>query len=120
MPVSGFVPVIAWIEEAALIILLGVIVLLGAGTLFWPIGSNRQVVTTSVGEIARHYRWPQSGWLHAVMLDHRGRIAGGEGIDQRLRRLRLFCVGVKASRINRDPLNIRRQRADIVHTRRAD
>ena len=27
---------------------------------------------------------------------------------------------VKASRINRDLLNIRRQRADIVHTRRAD
>jgi len=49
-----FVPAIAWIEEAALIILLGVIVLLGAGTMFWWIGSSRQVVTTSVGEIARH------------------------------------------------------------------
>ena len=48
-----FVPAIAWIEEAALIILLGVIVLLGAGTMFWWIGSNRQVVTESVGEIAR-------------------------------------------------------------------
>jgi hypothetical protein len=48
-----FVPAVAWIEEAALIILLGVIVLLGAGTMFWWIGRNRQVVTESVGEIAR-------------------------------------------------------------------
>jgi hypothetical protein len=37
-----FVPAIAWIEKAALIILLAVIVLVGAGTMFWWIGSKRQ------------------------------------------------------------------------------
>ena len=37
-----FVPAIAWIEEAALIVLLGVIVLLGAGAMFWWLGSNRR------------------------------------------------------------------------------
>ena len=42
-----FVPAIAWVEEAALIVLLGVVALLGAGAMFWWIGSNRQVVTTS-------------------------------------------------------------------------
>ena len=42
-----FVPAIAWIEEAALIVLLGVVALLGAGAMFWWIGSNRQVTTTS-------------------------------------------------------------------------
>ena len=35
-----FVPAIAWIEEAALIVLLGVIVLIGVGTTFWWIGSE--------------------------------------------------------------------------------
>lgn len=40
-----FVPAIAWIEEAALIVLLGVVVLIGAGTIFWWIGSNRLVTT---------------------------------------------------------------------------
>ncbi|MGA8974570.1 MAG: hypothetical protein WB496_15545 [Pseudolabrys sp.] len=40
-----FVPAIAWIEEAALIVLLGVIVLIGVGTMFWWIGTKRQVVT---------------------------------------------------------------------------
>ena len=38
-----FVPAIAWIEEAALIVLLGVIILIGAGTMFWWIGTKRQV-----------------------------------------------------------------------------
>ena len=38
-----FVPAIAWIEEAALIVLLGVVVLIGAGTMFWWIGTKRQV-----------------------------------------------------------------------------
>jgi hypothetical protein len=38
-----FVPAIAWIEEAALIVLLALIVLIGAGTMFWWIGSKRQV-----------------------------------------------------------------------------
>ncbi|MGA7679618.1 MAG: hypothetical protein WCA54_05505 [Pseudolabrys sp.] len=38
-----FVPAIAWIEEAALIVLLGVVVLLGAGTMFWWIGTKWQV-----------------------------------------------------------------------------
>jgi hypothetical protein len=42
-----FVPAIAWVEEAALIVLLGVVALLGAGAMFWWIGSNRQVTTTS-------------------------------------------------------------------------
>jgi len=37
-----FVPAIAWIEEAALIVLLGVIVLIGSGTIFWWIGRKRQ------------------------------------------------------------------------------
>jgi hypothetical protein len=37
-----FVPAIAWIEEAALIVLLALIVLIGAGTMFWWIGSKRQ------------------------------------------------------------------------------
>jgi hypothetical protein len=37
-----FVPVIAWIEEAALIVLLALIVLIGAGTMFWWLGSKRQ------------------------------------------------------------------------------
>jgi hypothetical protein len=37
-----FVPAIAWIEKAALIILLAVIVLVGAGTMFWWIGRKRQ------------------------------------------------------------------------------
>ena len=40
-----FVPAIAWIEEAALIVLLGVIILIGAGTMFWWIGTKRQIVT---------------------------------------------------------------------------
>ena len=39
-----FVPAIAWIEEAALILLLGVIVLIGVGIMFWWVGS-RQVAT---------------------------------------------------------------------------
>ena len=47
-----FVPAIAWIEEAALIVLLSVLVLLGAGTMFWWIGNNRQSVTHS--SAARH------------------------------------------------------------------
>ena len=38
-----FVPAIAWIEEAALIVLLGVVLLLGAGTTFWWIGTKRRV-----------------------------------------------------------------------------
>jgi hypothetical protein len=38
-----FVPAIAWIEEAALIVMLAVVVLIGAGTMFWWIGSKRQV-----------------------------------------------------------------------------
>ena len=37
-----FVPAVAWIEEAALIVLLAAIVLIGAGTIFWRIGSQRQ------------------------------------------------------------------------------
>jgi hypothetical protein len=37
-----FVPAIAWIEEAALIVLLALIVLIGAGTMFWWIGSKSQ------------------------------------------------------------------------------
>jgi hypothetical protein len=37
-----FVPAIAWIEEAALIVLLALIVLIGAGTMFWWLGSKRQ------------------------------------------------------------------------------
>jgi hypothetical protein len=37
-----FVPAIAWIEKAALIILLAVIVLVGAGMMFWWIGRKRQ------------------------------------------------------------------------------
>jgi hypothetical protein len=37
-----FVPAIAWIEEAAMIVLLALIVLIGAGTMFWWIGSKRQ------------------------------------------------------------------------------
>jgi hypothetical protein len=40
-----FVPAIAWIEEAALIVLLGVIILIGVGTMFWWIGTKRQIVT---------------------------------------------------------------------------
>jgi hypothetical protein len=40
-----FVPAIAWIEEAALIVLLGVIILIGAGTMFWWIGTKRHIVT---------------------------------------------------------------------------
>jgi len=44
-----FVPAIAWIEEAALIVLLGAVALLGAGAMFWWIGSNRHVVITSGG-----------------------------------------------------------------------
>jgi hypothetical protein len=43
-----FVPAIAWIEEAALIVLLALIVLIGAGTMFWWIGSKKQGVTHSV------------------------------------------------------------------------
>jgi len=42
-----FVPAIAWVEEAALIVLLGVVALLGAGAMFWWIESHRQHVTTS-------------------------------------------------------------------------
>jgi hypothetical protein len=38
------VPAIAWIEESALIMLLGVIVLVGVGMAFWWIGNNRQVL----------------------------------------------------------------------------
>jgi hypothetical protein len=38
------VPAIAWIEESALIVLLGVIVLVGVGMAFWWIGNNRQVL----------------------------------------------------------------------------
>ena len=37
-----FVPAVAWIEEAALIVLLAAIVLIVAGTIFWWIGSQRQ------------------------------------------------------------------------------
>ena len=37
-----FVPAIAWIEEAALIVLLALIVLIGAGTMFWWIGRKKQ------------------------------------------------------------------------------
>jgi hypothetical protein len=37
-----FVPAIAWIEEAALIVLLGVIVLIGVGAAFWWIGSKKE------------------------------------------------------------------------------
>jgi hypothetical protein len=37
-----FVPAIAWIEEAALIVMLGVIALVGAGAMFWWIGSKRE------------------------------------------------------------------------------
>lgn len=37
-----FVPAVAWIDEAALIVLLAAIVLIGAGTIFWWIGSQRQ------------------------------------------------------------------------------
>jgi hypothetical protein len=37
-----FVPAIAWIEAAALIVLLALSVLIGAGTMFWWIGSKRQ------------------------------------------------------------------------------
>jgi hypothetical protein len=40
-----FVPAIAWIEEAALIVLLGVTALIGVGTMFWWIGTKRQIVT---------------------------------------------------------------------------
>ena len=36
-----FVPAIAWIEEAALIVLLALIALIGAGTMFWWLGSKR-------------------------------------------------------------------------------
>jgi hypothetical protein len=36
-----FVPAIAWIEEAALIVLLALIVLIGAGMMFWWLGSKR-------------------------------------------------------------------------------
>jgi hypothetical protein len=42
-----FVPAIAWVEEAALIVLLGAVALFGAGAMFWWIGSNRQVTTSS-------------------------------------------------------------------------
>ena len=42
-----FVPAIAWIEEAALIVLLGVVVLVGVGTTFWWIGSKRDTVIHS-------------------------------------------------------------------------
>jgi len=37
-----FVPAIAWIEEAALIVLLALIVLIGVGTMFWWIGRKKQ------------------------------------------------------------------------------
>ena len=37
-----FVPAIAWIEEAALVVLLGVVVLVGVGTAFWWIESKRE------------------------------------------------------------------------------
>jgi hypothetical protein len=37
-----FVPAIAWIEEVALILLLALTVLIGAGLLFWWIGSKSQ------------------------------------------------------------------------------
>jgi hypothetical protein len=37
-----FVPAIAWIEEVALIVLLALTVLIGAGTMFWWIGSKSQ------------------------------------------------------------------------------
>jgi len=40
-----FVPMIAWIEEAALIVLLGLIVLIGVGAAFWWIGSKREAAT---------------------------------------------------------------------------
>ena len=36
-----------WIEEAALIVLLGVVVLVGVGTTFWWIGSKRDTVIHS-------------------------------------------------------------------------
>src|SRR5262249_62038320 len=40
-----FLPMIAWIEEAALIVLLGLIVLIGVGAAFWWIGSKREAAT---------------------------------------------------------------------------
>ena len=43
-----FVPAIAWIEEAALIVLLSVVVLIAVGAAFWWIGSSRQTVTDLV------------------------------------------------------------------------
>ena len=39
-----FVPAIAWIEEAALIVLLGLIVLIAVGAVFWWIGSKRETI----------------------------------------------------------------------------
>src|SRR5262245_523417 len=41
-----FVPAIAWIEEAALIVFLGAIVLAGVGTAFWWIGSKNGMSVT--------------------------------------------------------------------------
>jgi nitrogen fixation-related uncharacterized protein len=38
------VPAIAWIEESALIVLLGAIVLVGVGMAFWWSGNNRQAL----------------------------------------------------------------------------
>jgi hypothetical protein len=39
-----FVPAIAWIEETALIVLLGLIVLIAVGAVFWWIGSKRETI----------------------------------------------------------------------------
>ena len=36
-----FVPAIAWIEEAALIVLLALVALIGVGALFWWIGDRK-------------------------------------------------------------------------------
>ena len=40
-----FVPAIAWIEEAALIVLLGAIVLIGVVAAFWWIGGKTEAGT---------------------------------------------------------------------------
>ena len=46
-----FVPAIAWIEEAALIVLLGVIVLVGVGTTFWWMEQERDRDTNVGGRV---------------------------------------------------------------------
>ncbi len=44
-----FVPAIAWIEEAALILLLGAIVLVGVSVVFWLVGSKRETRVEILG-----------------------------------------------------------------------